>query len=347
MQCRDFVDHTSCDPALSKLLLAIESNFPSVVSNSHLIQPYLPFCEGYYIFDGIIMYRDCVIVPVSLRGIVLKALDADHQGVSVMERRARTTVFWPGIIQDINNIHNSCVHCNRNAPSQSAIPPMPTKPPTTPFKHILADYFDNGGRHFLVIRDKFSGWADVFGTSLGSNIAGAVALVRLLRTYFATFGVPDEISTDGGPEFTAFASQQFLKTWGVEHRVSSAYFPQSDGRAEVAVKAAKRLLIDNVSPRGNLNNDLFLRALLQLRNTPDADCGMSPAETVFGHPLQNAFLFVNRSPKFTNRSIRRTWREAWRAKEDTLRLRAGRINTTLRTSSCPLRALHCGDSVFL
>ena len=73
---------------------------------------------------------------------------------------------------------------------------------------------------------------------------------------------------------------------------------------------------------------------------------MSPAEIVFGHPLRDAFSFVNRLPKFTNRSIRRTWREAWRAKEDAIRLRAGRY-TALRTNSRPLRALHCGVRVFL
>ena len=50
----------------------------------------------------------------------------------------------------------------------------------------------------------FSSWVDVFGTSLESSIAGAAALVRLLRTKFATFGVPDEISTDSVPKITAF-----------------------------------------------------------------------------------------------------------------------------------------------
>ena len=58
---------------------------------------------------------------------------------------------------------------------------------------------------------------------------------------------------------------------------------------------------------------------------------MSPAEIVFGHPLRHAFSFVNCLLMFTNRSIRRTWREVWRAKEDTLRLRAGRNNAALRT----------------
>ena len=158
--------------------------------------------------------------------------------------------------------------------------------------------------------------------------------------------MPDEISTNCGPEFTAFVTQQFLKTWGVEHRVSSAYFSQSNGRAEDTVKAAKRLLIANASPNGNLNNDL-LRALLQLRNTPDPDCDMSPVEIIFGDPLRDAFSFIIRLPKFTNRPIRRTWRVTWRAKKDALRLRAGRNNAALHTNSRLLRALHCGNRVFL
>ena len=66
LQWRDIVDLTSCDPAMSKLLLVIESDFHGDISNSHLKQPYLPFREGYYVFDGVIMHRDRVVVPVSL-----------------------------------------------------------------------------------------------------------------------------------------------------------------------------------------------------------------------------------------------------------------------------------------
>ena len=55
----------------------------------------------------------------------------------------------------------------------------------------------------------------------------------------------------------------------------------------------------NVSPNGDLDEDSFLRALLHLRNTPDPDCDLSPAEIVFGRPLRDAFFFVNRIAKFT------------------------------------------------
>ena len=120
------------------------------------------------------------MIPPQLRYQVLRTLHAAHQGVSAMERRARATVFWPGMTQDIHNIRDSCAHCNRNAPSQAATPPLPSHPPTTPFEKIFADYFDYAGRHFLIVGDRLSGWSDVFGTPAGTTVTGANALVRLL-----------------------------------------------------------------------------------------------------------------------------------------------------------------------
>ena len=224
---------------------------------------------------------------------------------------------------------------------------MGSTPPTTPFEKTFADCFEFSGRRFLEIGDRLSGWADVFGTQPNSNISGAAALIRALRTYFATFGGSEEISIDGGPEFTAFVTKSFFQTWGIQHRVSSAHFPQSNGRAEVTVKATKRLLMTNVSPNGNLENDSFLRALLQLRNTPDPQCNLSRAEIVFGHLLCDAFSFVNRHVTFTIRHIRRTWREAWQAKEDALHLSASRNDALLTQHTRSLSVVQCGDRVFI
>ena len=114
--------------------------------------------------------------------------------------------------------------------------------------------------------DRLSGWPEIFSTPCGSSQAGARGLIACLRKFFDTFGVPEELSSDGGPEFTAGITREFLDKWGVKHRVSSAYNPQSNGRAEVAVKSAKRLLRSNIGPTGSLDNDKLLRALLQLRN---------------------------------------------------------------------------------
>ena len=139
----------------------------------------------------------------------------------------------------------------------------------------------------------------------------------------------------------------FLKNWGVHHRISSAYFPQSNGRAEVAVKKCKRLLMDNIKPNGSLDNDAFLRALLQIRNTPDPYCNISPAEVVFGRPIRDAFSFVNRQAKFTNPSVRPSWREAWKKREEAMRVRFSRTSELLNAHAHRLPPLVIGDRVFV
>ena len=55
-------------------------------------------------------------------------------------------------------------------------------------------------------------------------------------------GVPEEVANDGGPEYKSHEFKRFLDRWGVKLRTSSAYHPSANGRAEVAVKAAKRAL---------------------------------------------------------------------------------------------------------
>ena len=226
-------------------------------------------------------------------------------------------------------------------------PPIANPPPSTPFEAVFADFFDYHGRHYLVVGDRLSGWVEILGSPASTDLAGSSGLIRHLRTFFATFGVPEELSSDGGPEFTAKPTEDFLQLWGVRHRLSSVSFPQSNGRAEVAVKTAKRLLMSNTGPTGNLNHDRFLSAILQLRNTPDPDCNLSPAQIIFGRPLRDTLSFVNRLEKFTNPHIRPLWRDAWSAKEDALRARFTRTTEKLEAHSRPLRPLLVGERVFL
>ncbi|XP_070398540.1 uncharacterized protein [Nothobranchius furzeri] len=115
----------------------------------------------------------------------------------------------------------------------------------------------------------------------------------------------------------------------VKHRVSSVGFPQSNGRAEVAVKMAKRLLVSNTGLTGSLHHDRFLRVMLQLRNTPDPDCNLSPVQIIFDRPLRDSLSF------------------AWAAKEEALRTRMAHTTESLREHVRPLRPLVVGEAVFL
>jgi hypothetical protein len=133
--------------------------------------------------------------------------------------------------------------------------------------------------------DRFSGWLSIYAAGAGEF--DAKALVKKARDYFTNFNIPEEIATDGGPQMTSSVFQQSLKAWGIRHRLSSAYLPHSNCRAEIAVKSGKRLLRDNVGPGGDLDTDRFMRAVLQYRNTPMQDSMRSPAQMVFGRHMRD------------------------------------------------------------
>ena len=81
--------------------------------------------------------------------------------------------------------------------------------------------------------------------------------------------------------------KKFLDKWGVRHRVSSAYHPHSNNRAETAVKTCKRLLMENMDSQGDLDTDTFGRAMLEYRNTPNSETRLSPAQVVFGRNVRD------------------------------------------------------------
>ncbi|XP_012939615.1 uncharacterized protein LOC106012147 [Aplysia californica] len=319
-------------------MTAISEGF---VDDNPSISSLMRYKDSLYILDGV-----RVVVPSSLRPSILEGLHSAHQGVSAMELRAQAIVFWPGITNDIQSTRTKCRECNRNAPSQAPLPTEPAFPPCTPFEKIFTDFFEFSGHHNLIVGDRLSGWSEIFSTPSGSPHSGARGLIACLRSFFTSFGVPEELSSDRGPEFTASATGEFLQHWGVRHRLSSAYHPQSNGCAEVAVKSAKRLLRCNVGPTGTLNNDRQLHAMLQLRNTPNPDCNVSPAQIIFGCPIRDVFSFTNRLEKFSNPSINPLWREAWALKEAALRTRYTRTAETLNEHVKALPPLSPGDRCF-
>ena len=338
---------THTDPTFIALREAITQGFPEAYRTNPITAPFWRYRVSLHLVEDVIVYNDRVVVPSSLRPTVLDVLHSAHQGASTMALRARATVFWPSMTDDIERRRQSCRDCIKNAPSQPRLPSKVTAPPATPFEQTFADFFECVGQHYLVIGDRLSGWSDVFRSPKGSPQAGSEGLICCLRNCFARFGVPEEISSDGGPEFVSKATEDFLAKWGARHRLSSAYNPQSNGRAEVAVKTTKRLLRSNTSPSGMLDNDRFLRAMMHLRNTPDPDCNVSPAEIVFGRQIRDAFAFVNRLEKFNNDNISPVWRNAWKKKEEALRQRSHRSAEERNSHTRSLPPLRIGDQCYI
>ena len=131
-------EETNKDKILSTLMLAVDERFAGEYED---ISEYTRYHESLYITDGVILYQDRVVVPSSLHKVILQGLHSAHQGVSAMQSRAQSFVFWPGMTLDIQETRSRCRECNRNAPSQAPTPSEPAVPPLTPFEQIYADFF--------------------------------------------------------------------------------------------------------------------------------------------------------------------------------------------------------------
>lgn len=148
--------------------------------------------------------------------------------------------------------------------------------------------------------------------------------------------------------FSALLTKQFLKAWGVHHQLSSAYLPQSNGRAEIAVRSTKRVLEDNLGADGSLDSDNVVRALLQLRNTPSSDCKLSPAQILFGRHLRDAMPFLDKSLMlFENGDVDSKWHQLWARKEEAMRSRLLKTCEVLEPGSKELPPLDVGTHVFI
>ncbi|GJZ32508.1 reverse transcriptase domain-containing protein [Tanacetum coccineum] len=95
-----------------------------------------------------------------------------------------------------------------------------------------------GNKYILVAVDYLSKWVEA--KALTTNDARVV--VKFLKSLFARFGTHRAIISDRD---THFCNDQFVKVmlkYGVTHRLSTAYHPQTSGQVEVSNCGLKRIL---------------------------------------------------------------------------------------------------------
>jgi len=148
--------------------------------------------------------------------------------------------------------------------------------------------------------------------------------------------------SDGDPPFNSDDYERFTDNWGVRRRLSSAYFPQSNGRSEAAVKTAKRFMTNNVDRFGTLNTDGIAQAMLLHRNTPVQDVGISPAVMLFGHPIRDHLPNL-----LAHETIRSEWSEIRNLREKAMSKRHLRESEHLNVATKELKPLATGDHVIV
>ena len=201
----DIKREVSKDQEMQDLVAAISSKesqdrFPDNVSQ------YNKYSEDLSVVDNVPMFGRRVIVPASLRQRVLDSLHSAHQCSVKMQDRAKDAVFWAGITGDIERTRRNCSFCERNAPTQPAMPPLPLASPQYLFQMIVADYFEFKGKSWLVMADRFSGWLSL---NYFPREASSSDLIKSMKEYFCVFGVAEHFSSDDGPQFRSTAFRSF------------------------------------------------------------------------------------------------------------------------------------------
>jgi len=294
----------------------IEAGFPEHKSQlpEHL-KYFWCMKDDIYMIDHVPFKGRKMLIPKSLRRQIVEGLHSGHQGVSSMSANARERLFWPRLDADLRQAREQCRKCNEIAPSLPAETLLETPDPEMPFEQVATDLFKIGAHSYLVYADRFSGWTEAKRPATQSF----KSIKKCFLGWFKTFGVPDEISADGGPPFQSSEYKSFLKTWDITARLSSAYYPQNNGRAEVAVKSMKRTLLGNIDPTtGELDTEAATRAILAQCNTPTQQSKLSPSELVFGHKIRDHL-----PNKF--RKMRTSWRRFRMAKEIKNRIRTTKV----------------------
>ena len=228
---------TRNDPVLSKLLVYLRKGWPDEVPET--LQAYFHKRHELTIEGDTLLWGMRVVVPPKWRKTVLNELHQGHQGIVRMKQLARSHVWWPNIDQELEDTVKDCASCqeHRNAPPKSPLNPWSW--PEVPWDRIHVDFAGPvKGRMLFVVVDSHSKWPEV---SI-MNTTSTAQTITVLREMFARNGLPRELVSDNGLQFTSHEFCQYMTTNGIRHITTSPYHPASNGAAERFVQTIKRAL---------------------------------------------------------------------------------------------------------
>ena len=200
-------------------------------------RPYWQVRNDLFLEDGLVILEDRVVVPVSLRARVLKSLHTAHLGIEKTKARARQTVYWPGLSNDIVQVITECRTCERHSSKNFKEPLIPHKIPELRFQRVSADILDLDGNSYLVVEDNLSKWLEIKQLSNKS----AKSVINALKSIFYTHGIPETIHGDNNP-LNSYECHEFASQLGSKIETSSPEYSRSNGLAEKGVHIAKRMV---------------------------------------------------------------------------------------------------------
>ena len=112
--------------------------------------------------------------------------------------------------------------------------------PAKPWVRIHVDFAGPlYGKTYFIIVNAHSKWPEVF--EMTSTTTSKT--IDILRQVFAAYGLPDQLVSDNGPQFSSEEFQLFLKCNGIKRYRTAPYHPATNGAAERFVQTLKKSIM--------------------------------------------------------------------------------------------------------
>lgn len=233
------------------------------------IRPYFSLQEELSHQNGIVFRGERAVIPDVLRADITSRLHSSHLGMEGCLRRARECVYWLGMNDQIKKYINKCDICRSMDDKQQKETLLSHEVPRRPWEKVGTDLFVFDNKDYLITVDYFSNFWEIDYLADTKS----VTVIKKLKAHFSRQGIPDLVISDNGPQYTSQEFRKFSELWGFQHMTSSPGYPQSNGKAESAVKTAKQLLLKAKAA----GQDPYL-SILDHRNTPSQGMTTSPAQ---------------------------------------------------------------------
>ena len=223
---------------------------------------------------SLLMFNGRLVIPECLRAQMLERIHDDgHMSLTKSRERAHASVWWPRLGPDLKVWVESCVFCQTHRRAQHAEPMVSSGLPERPWLKVGADLCQYGSQMYLIVVDYYSRWIEI--EHLRTTTSAQV--INHMKSLFARWGIPEEVRSDGGPQFVSAEFANFARQYGFVHTLSDPYCPQGNGAAERAVQTAKRIMAQS---------DPYL-ALMAYRTTPLEVTGHTPAQLIMGRQIRS------------------------------------------------------------
>ncbi|KAK3550598.1 hypothetical protein QTP70_000675 [Hemibagrus guttatus] len=270
------------------------------------------------------------------------SLGTGHPGITGTLSLLRQRFWWPHMATEVKRYVQGCRECAmaktpRHLPSGKLLPlPVPNRP----WSHLGVDFITDlpasgGYTCILVIVDRFSKSCRLIPLPRPPTALETAAY--LFNHVFRYYGLPEDIVSDRGPQFTSRVWRAFCKRLGVTVSLSSGYHPQTNGQTERKIQEVGRFLRTFCHSHQESWNQFLGWAEYAQNSLRQSTTGLTPFQCVLGY--QPPLFPWDGEPSdvpavdYWFRESERVWGEAHRQLQRAVRRR--RTTADLRRSQAP------------